>query len=80
MARGGEKEKGRVMRRQALIAGFFLLAGCETLNEALVRQMFKDHGVSRRVSDQIREGLERRIHRPPADAPATPAPPFLDQG
>ena len=80
MARGGEKEKGRVMRRQALIAGVLLLSGCETLNEVLVRQMFKDHGVSRRVSDQIREGLEIRMNLPPADAPATPAPPFLDQG
>lgn len=60
--------------------GLLFLSGCETLNETLVRQMFKDHGVSRRVSDQIRDGLERRKRVPPADMPKKPAPFFLDQG
>lgn len=64
----------------ALLLGLFFLSGCESLNEALVRQMFTDHGVSRKVSDQIREGLERRQKLPQPDAPREPAPEFLDQG
>lgn len=63
----------------ALLLGLFFLSGCESLNEALVRQMFTDHGVSRKVSDQIREGLERREKLAPAK-PGKPAPAFLDQG
>jgi hypothetical protein len=56
-----------------------LLSGCEGLNDALVRQWFKDSGLSRKVNEQIREGLERRKARP-KDIPRTPAPDFLDQG
>ncbi len=65
---------------KALLLGLVFLPGCESLNEALVRQMFTDRSVSRKVSDQIREGLERRQKLPQADAPGKPAPAFLDQG
>lgn len=63
-----------------LFCALVLLAGCESLNETLVRQMFIDHGVSREVSEQIREGLKRRQKAPPAELPRKAAPPFLDQG
>ena len=56
-----------------------LLSGCETLNDTLVRQWFKDSGLSHKVKDQIREGLERRKSAP-VNIPARPAPAFLDQG
>jgi hypothetical protein len=62
------------------LLAFLLLSGCETLNDTLVRQRFKERGLSDRVNDQIREGLERREAAPPAKVPARPAPAFLDQG
>ena len=65
---------------KALLLGLFFLPGCESLNEAFVRQMFTDHGVSQKVGDQIREGLERRQKLPQPGAPREPAPAFLDQG
>lgn len=63
-----------------LLCALVLLAGCESLNETLVRQMFIDHGVSREVGDRIRKGLERRQKTPAAELPREPAPPFLDLG
>ncbi len=79
MARGREEEKGCVMRLTVLLCVLVFLSGCETLNEAAVRFMFIEHGVSRKMSDQIREGLERRKVQP-AETPVKTAPPFLDQG
>lgn len=63
-----------------LLSALVVLPGCESLNETLVRQMFIDHGVSREVSEQIKEGLKRRQKAPPAELPRKDAPPFLDQG
>ncbi|WP_226377622.1 hypothetical protein [Citrifermentans bremense] len=80
MAGSREEEKGCVTRRLLLLCALALLAGCESLNDTLVRQMYIDHGVSREVGDQIREGLERRQKAPAAKLPRKPAPPFLDLG
>lgn len=80
MAGSGEEEKGCVKGKPLLLCAIALLAGCESLNETLVRQMFIDHGVSREVGDQIRKGLERRQKAPAAERPREPAPPFLDLG
>jgi hypothetical protein len=63
-----------------LLLALLLLSGCETVNDTLVRQWFKDSGLSRRLNYRIREGLERREAAPPADVPRRPAPDFLDQG
>ncbi len=63
-----------------LLSALVVLPGCESLNETLVRQMFIDRGVSREVSDQIKEGLKRREKTPPAELPRQAAPPFLDLG
>ena len=63
-----------------LLLALVVLSGCESLNEAVVRQLFRDPGLSRRMNYQIREGLERRKTLPPADIPHKPAPTFLDQG
>jgi len=71
--------KLRLKRCHLLLAALLLLSGCETLNDALVRQWFKDSGLSHKVKDQIWEGLERR-ESAPVQRPATPAPAFLDQG
>lgn len=62
-----------------LLLCVMLLSGCEALNEAVVRQMFKDRGVSRKLNIQILEGLEKRNKEAPAQ-PALRPPPFLDQG
>jgi hypothetical protein len=80
MAPGGKAENGGVMRFGLLSLALALLSGCETLNDAVVRQWFRDSGLSRRISNQIREGLEIREDAPPATLPAIPAPPFLDEG
>jgi len=69
-----------VRRFSLLLLALALLPGCETLNDAVVRHYFKDPGLSRRTSHQIREGLERREQAPPAKGPGTPAPAFLDIG
>jgi uncharacterized protein YceK len=62
----------------ALVAAL-LLSGCETINDTLVRQKFKDWGASRSMKHQIREGLERRRGSAPA-GPQELAPPFMDLG
>ncbi len=80
MARSGEKEKGRVRPSRFLLLGFLLLTGCETLNEAAVRYMMKEPGMSGEVLDQIREGLQKREQAPPTKRESLPASPFLDQG
>jgi hypothetical protein len=69
-----------VSRLIPVLLALVLLSGCEALNDTLVRQWFKDQGLSHRVNDQIREGLERRRGAPPANVPIRPASPFLDQG
>ncbi len=63
-----------------LLLGFLLLTGCETLNEAAVRYMMKEPGMSGEVLDQIREGLQKREQAPPTKRESLPASPFLDQG
>ncbi|HJV37084.1 hypothetical protein [Geomonas sp.] len=69
------------MRRLRLLLPLLaLLAGCESLNDAIVRNWHMDTGISRRTNRQIKEGLERREGTPPVTAPATTAPPFLDEG
>ena len=80
MARGGKKEKECVTRFRPLLLALVFFSGCESLNEAVVRQMFRDPGLSRRMNYQIREGLEKRNKLPPGDIPNKPAPIFLDQG
>ena len=68
------------MRRfRPLLLGFVLLSGCETLNDTLVRQWFRDPALSHRMNYQIREGLERR-DAAPEQVPKLPAPGHLDQG
>ena len=62
-----------------LLPAFLLLSGCESVNATLVRQMHKEWGTSRRINDQIREGLDRR-KEVPGPVQKTPAPPFMDQG
>ncbi|WP_239026949.1 hypothetical protein [Geomonas oryzisoli] len=56
------------------------LSGCETLNDAMIRFTLKEPGLSGRISDQIREGLQRREKKPPMAAPQETPPPFMDQG
>lgn len=68
------------LRYALLIVLFALFSGCEALNDAIVRQMHKDWGVSRRTSDQIVEGLKRRKAEEPPAIPKKEAPPFMDQG
>lgn len=69
------------MRRlNILLLMLVLLSGCETINDAIVRQWHKDSGLGRRVNYQIREGLERREGAPPARGPKFPAPAFMDEG
>lgn len=70
------------MRLLGVIIVATLLSGCESLNDVLVRQWFLDHGMSNKVGNQIREGLDRRMSAPPPKpaAPRRPAPEFLDQG
>ena len=63
-----------------LLIALLFLPGCETLNEAMVRHMMKEPGVSGEVLDQIRDGLQRREQVPPAKGESLPASPFLDQG
>ncbi|WP_136514489.1 hypothetical protein [Geomonas edaphica] len=63
-----------------LLLGFLFLSGCKTLNEAMVRHMMKEPGMSGEMLDQIREGLQRREQGPPAKRESLPASPFLDQG
>lgn len=62
-----------------LLAALSLLAGCETLNDAMLRHMLKEPGLSGKALDQIREGLERREKAPERRPRETPAP-FMDQG
>lgn len=62
-----------------LLLALLLLPGCETLNDLIVRQMLKEPGVSGKVRDQIREGLEKR-EKAPTVRPQQPPPPFMDQG
>ncbi|HJV66015.1 MAG TPA: hypothetical protein VJ550_09790 [Geomonas sp.] len=69
------------MRRLKLfLPALALLAGCESLNNAIVRSWHMDSGISRQTNRQIRKGLERRETAPPVTAPAATAPPFLDEG
>ena len=63
-----------------LLLALVLLSGCEGLNAALVRQMHKSPGLSRRVSHQILEGLERRKAVPPEREQKRAAPAFMDLG
>lgn len=63
-----------------LLLGFLLLTGCETLNEAAVRYMMKEPGMSGEVLDQIRDGLQRRERVAPEKRESVPASPFMDQG
>ena len=63
-----------------LLPALMLLSGCESLNGAFVRHMFKDQGLSRQMNKQIREGLERREKLPPAHAPEKLAPSSMDRG
>ncbi|WP_129126909.1 hypothetical protein [Geomonas oryzae] len=63
-----------------LLLGFLFLSGCETLNEAMVRHMMKEPGLSGEVLDQIRDGLQRRERVAPEKRESVPASPFLDQG
>jgi len=79
MARGGKKENERVRRLIPLLASLLLFSGCQTLNDSLVRQWLGDPGLSRRVRDQIREGMLRR-EAPVRYLPAQPAQAFLDEG
>jgi hypothetical protein len=79
MARGGKAEKGEVRSLLALLLALPLLSGCETINEALVRQIHKEPGLSRRMNNQIREGLERRKAAPPGTVPRRTAPGNMDQ-
>ncbi|WP_224983063.1 hypothetical protein [Geomonas agri] len=65
--------------RMLLLLPTLLLPGCETLNDAMIRHMLKEPGLSGKISDQIRDGLERREKAPSATIPEA-APPFLDQG
>lgn len=67
-------------RSNLLLIALLFLPGCETLNEAMVRHMMKEPGVSGEVLDQIREGLQRRERLPPEKRESLPASPFLDQG
>lgn len=69
------------MRRLTLLlTALLLFSGCQALNDALVRQWLGDAGLSRRVHDQIREGMQRREKTPVPYLPAQPAPAFLDEG
>lgn len=63
----------------ALLLALPLLSGCETINEALVRQIHKEPGLSRRINNQIREGLERKKAAPPGSIPKRTAPGNMDQ-
>ena len=63
----------------ALLLALPFLSGCETINEALVRQIHKEPGLSRRMHNQIREGLERRKAAPPGSIPKRTAPGNMDQ-
>ena len=63
-----------------LILLLLFLSGCETLNDALVRQMMKEPGLSGSVLNRIREGLEKREGAPAAAEPRRYAPAFMDQG
>lgn len=63
-----------------LLLALLFLPGCETLNEAMVRHMMKEPGMSGEVLDQIRNGLQRRERVPPEQRESVPASPFLDQG
>jgi hypothetical protein len=69
-----------VGRFNLLLLALALLSGCETINDAVVRQWHKDAGLSRRVEHQIKEGLERRETKPPPTGPTMPAPEFMDEG
>lgn len=80
MAGGGKKKDRRVRRLTLLLAALLLFSGCQTLNDSLVRQWLGDAGLSRRVHDQIREGMQRREQAPVPYLPAQPAPAFLDEG
>jgi len=75
-----KKEAGGVKGPRPLLLALLLLSGCGALNDTLVRMWFEDRGLSRRLSSQIREGLERRKSAPPAEVPKRPAPSFMDQG
>lgn len=66
-------------RYRVLLLALVFLSGCESLNGLVVRQMFKDSSLGRRVGDQIRDGLERR-EKAQEEPQKEPAPPFLDQG
>jgi hypothetical protein len=63
----------------ALLLALPLLSGCQTINEALVRQIHKEPGLSRRMNTQIREGLEKRKAAPPGSIPRRTAPGNMDQ-
>lgn len=69
-----------MIRFALVLPALLLLTGCESLSEVFVRQMFTDHGVSRRYREQIRRRLEKRESVPAENLQGVPAPPFLDQG
>jgi hypothetical protein len=69
-----------VIRRFPLLLALPLLAGCATLNDALVRGWYQDLNLGDRVNSQIREGLEKRRSAPVKALPQRSAPAFLDQG
>ena len=80
MVRGWRKGRMRMKRLKMSLLALVLLSGCDTLNDAVVRQLFRDPGLSRKVNYQIREGLEKRKAAPQPNVPLRPAPDFLDQG
>ncbi|MBJ6723092.1 hypothetical protein [Geomesophilobacter sediminis] len=70
------------MRLVAIFLAAALLAGCESVQDSLVRQYFLDQGMSDQYGTYIREELERKMAAPPPAnlAPRRIAPQSLDQG
>ncbi|QXE92856.1 hypothetical protein [Geomonas subterranea] len=69
-----------MMLRMLPLLALLFLPGCETFNDAMIRYMLKEPGLSGRFSDQIRNGLRKWEKTPPAALPNEAPPPFLDQG
>lgn len=68
------------MKRWAVLVLFLFLAGCASVNDAIVRRWFQDTGYGDQVNSQIRRGLERRMSAPQRVVPKEASPEFLDQG
>jgi hypothetical protein len=68
------------MKAASLLLFCTLLCGCEAINDAFVRYNFKDSAFGRKVGEQLREGLERKLSAPPVKGPTQVAPAFWDQG